>query len=72
MYGSDKPDLRISLKLTELTDVMKSEQFEVFRAAANSPKGRVAAFVYPWWCGDISQRKLMITHVLWLSTGQRV
>jgi aspartyl-tRNA synthetase len=34
-YGSDKPDLRISLELTELTDLMKAVDFKVFRAAAD-------------------------------------
>ena len=34
-YGSDKPDLRVSLKLTELTDLMKTVDFKVFRAAAD-------------------------------------
>ena len=42
-YGSDKPDLRIPLELTELTDLMKSTDFKVFRQAADRPGGRVAA-----------------------------
>ena len=42
-YGSDKPDLRIALELTELTELMKSAQFKVFRQAADLPGGRVAA-----------------------------
>jgi len=42
-YGSDKPDLRIPLELTELTDLMKSTDFKVFRQAADLPGGRVAA-----------------------------
>src|SRR5512137_1574897 len=46
-YGSDKPDLRIPLKLTELTDVMKTADFKVFRAAAELPNGRVAALRVP-------------------------
>ena len=46
-YGSDKPDLRVPLKLTELTDVMKSVEFKVFRAAADLPNGRVAALRVP-------------------------
>ena len=36
-YGSDKPDLRVPLKLTELTDLMKTVDFKVFRAAADLP-----------------------------------
>jgi len=46
-YGSDKPDLRVPLKLTELTDVMRGVDFKVFRAAADLPNGRVAALRVP-------------------------
>jgi aspartyl-tRNA synthetase len=46
-YGSDKPDLRVPLKLTELTDIMQSTDFKVFRAAADLPTGRVAALRVP-------------------------
>jgi aspartyl-tRNA synthetase len=46
-YGSDKPDLRIPLTLTELTDLMRSVDFKVFRAAADLPGGRVAALRVP-------------------------
>src|SRR6267378_1034314 len=42
-YGVDKPDLRIPLELTELTDLMRSVDFKVFRQAAELPDGRVAA-----------------------------
>ena len=46
-YGSDKPDLRVGLKLTELTELMKTVDFKVFRAAADLPNGRVAALRLP-------------------------
>src|SRR5207244_13465567 len=42
-YGSDKPDLRVPLKLAELTDLMKRVDFRVCRSAADLPGGRVAA-----------------------------
>jgi len=42
-YGVDKPDLRVPLELTELTDVMKKTEFKVFRQAAEMAGGRVAA-----------------------------
>jgi aspartyl-tRNA synthetase len=42
-YGVDKPDLRIALELTELTDLMRAVDFKVFRQAADLPGGRVAA-----------------------------
>ena len=46
-YGSDKPDMRISLKFTELTDLMKTEEFKVFRGAADMKNGRVVAMRVP-------------------------
>ena len=46
-YGSDKPDLRVPLELTELTDIMKDVPFKVFREAAEKPNGRVAALHVP-------------------------
>jgi len=46
-FGSDKPDLRVPLELTELTDLMKTVDFKVFRAAADLPNGRVAALRVP-------------------------
>ncbi len=47
LYGSDKPDLRVSLVLTELTDVMRDVDFKVFSGPANTPDGRVAALLVP-------------------------
>jgi aspartyl-tRNA synthetase len=47
LYGSDKPDLRIALKLTELTDLMSEVDFKVFREAAKMKGGRVAALRVP-------------------------
>ena len=46
-YGSDKPDLRITLELTDLTDALKDVPFKVFADAANSETGRVAALRIP-------------------------
>ena len=46
-YGSDKPDLRVKLEFTELTDLMKKVDFKVFRAAAELADGRVAALRIP-------------------------
>jgi aspartyl-tRNA synthetase len=47
LYGSDKPDLRVKMQFTELTDVMKDVDFKVFSGAANSPEGRVVALRVP-------------------------
>jgi len=46
-YASDKPDLRIPLKLTELTDAMKSVEFKVFSGPANTAGHRVAGLLIP-------------------------
>ena len=46
-YGSDKPDLRIDLRLTELTPVMKDVEFKVFSEPANAKNGRVVALRVP-------------------------
>ncbi|MGH8753879.1 MAG: aspartate--tRNA ligase [Burkholderiales bacterium] len=46
-YGSDKPDLRVPLALTELTDLMKAVEFKVFRSAAELSDGRIAALRVP-------------------------
>jgi aspartyl-tRNA synthetase len=56
-YGSDKPDLRVPLKLTELTDLMKTVDFKVFRAAADLPNGRVAALRVPGG-GSMSRKEI--------------
>jgi aspartyl-tRNA synthetase len=56
-YGSDKPDLRVPLELTELTDVMKEVEFKVFREAAQRPDGRVAALRIPEG-GGLSRKEI--------------
>jgi aspartyl-tRNA synthetase len=46
-YGSDKPDLRVPLKLAELTDAVKDVDFKVFSGPANAPGGRVCGLRVP-------------------------
>jgi aspartyl-tRNA synthetase len=46
-YGSDKPDLRVPLKLAELTDVVRDVDFKVFSGPANAPGGRVCGLRVP-------------------------
>jgi aspartyl-tRNA synthetase len=46
-FGSDKPDLRVNLEFTELTDVMATVDFKVFSAPATSVGGRVVALRVP-------------------------
>ncbi len=47
LYGSDKPDLRVQLEFTELTDVMKDVDFKVFSGPANQADGRVVGLRVP-------------------------
>ena len=47
LYGSDKPDMRVQLQITELTDAMKDVDFKVFSGPANAKGGRVAALRVP-------------------------
>ena len=47
IYGSDKPDLRVKLQFTEMTDVMKDVDFKVFSGAATMKGGRVVALRVP-------------------------
>lgn len=56
-YGSDKPDLRVPIVLTELTDLMKDVPFQVFRDAAQKSGGRVAALRLPQG-GELSRKEI--------------
>ena len=47
LYGSDKPDMRVKLQFTELTEVMQDVDFKVFSAAANMLNGRVVGLRVP-------------------------
>ncbi|MGR9072994.1 MAG: aspartate--tRNA ligase [Gammaproteobacteria bacterium] len=46
-YGTDRPDLRISLELVDIAEEMKDVEFKVFSGPANDPMGRVAAMRLP-------------------------
>jgi aspartyl-tRNA synthetase len=46
-YGSDKPDMRVKLEFTDLTEVMKDVEFKVFSGAANMEGGRVVGLRVP-------------------------
>ncbi|MCZ6640284.1 MAG: aspartate--tRNA ligase [Gammaproteobacteria bacterium] len=54
-YGSDKPDLRNPLELTDIADLMGDVDFKVFQGPANDPKGRVVALRAPGG-GSLSRR----------------
>lgn len=57
-FGSDKPDLRIPLEFTDLTDLMKTADFKVFRNAADNPNGRVVALRIPQGADKITRREI--------------
>ena len=46
-YGSDKPDLRVKLELTNVTDMMRNVDFKVFKSATELSDGRVFALRVP-------------------------
>ncbi|MBP6299098.1 MAG: aspartate--tRNA ligase [Arenimonas sp.] len=54
-YGSDKPDLRISLELVDIAESVKNSEFKVFTDWANHEEGRVAALRVPG--GAVLSRK---------------
>jgi len=57
-YGSDKPDLRVKLELTELTDAVKDAGFKVFKSAAELKDGRVAALLVPGGNEQFTRKEL--------------
>jgi aspartyl-tRNA synthetase len=56
-FGSDKPDLRVKLEFTELTDVMGDVDFKVFSAPATMKGGRVVALCVRGG-GDMSRSEI--------------
>ncbi len=56
-FGSDKPDLRVKLEFTELTDVMADVDFKVFSGPATTKGGRVAALRVPGG-GEMSRSEI--------------
>ncbi|SAI67092.1 aspartyl-tRNA synthetase [Bordetella ansorpii] len=46
-YGSDKPDMRVNLEFTDITDVMGDVEFKVFASAATTAGSRVVALRVP-------------------------
>ncbi|MPX47721.1 aspartate--tRNA ligase [Moraxella catarrhalis] len=56
-YASDKPDLRIPLKLIDVADIMQHVEFKVFSGPAQDPKGRVVALRIPNG-GEMSRKQI--------------
>jgi aspartyl-tRNA synthetase len=50
-FGSDKPDLRLALELTDVADLVAGCDFKVFAGPAKDPNGRVAALRVPGGAG---------------------
>ncbi|MFA6903591.1 MAG: aspartate--tRNA ligase [Gallionellaceae bacterium] len=46
-FGSDKPDMRVTLEIVDVTDAVKEVSFKVFASVANQADGRVAALRIP-------------------------
>jgi aspartyl-tRNA synthetase len=56
-YGSDKPDLRVSLELIDVADLVRGCDFKVFAGPAADPKGRVTALCVPRG-GTLSRKEI--------------
>ncbi len=56
-FGNDRPDLRNSMRLVDIADLMNSVDFKVFQGPANDPAGRVVALRAPG--GATLSRKLI-------------
>jgi aspartyl-tRNA synthetase len=56
-YASDKPDLRISLELVDLADIVAQVDFKVFSDPANMPGHRVVALKIPNGC-SLSRKQI--------------
>ena len=69
-YASDKPDLRIALKLVDVADIMQNVAFKVFSEPATDPKGRVVALRIPQ--GAKIRRKQIDDYNLLVFMGQKV
>jgi aspartyl-tRNA synthetase len=57
LYGTDRPDLRNPLVLTDVGDLMQSVEFKVFADPANSEDGRVVALKVPG-AGSLSRKEI--------------
>lgn len=56
-YGSDCPDLRCTLELVDVADLMADVEFKVFAGPAKDPNGRVAALRVPKGC-ELSRKDI--------------
>lgn len=56
-FGVDKPDLRVTLELVDIADLLTEVEFQVFAAPAKDPRCRVAALRVP--SGEKLSRKML-------------
>jgi aspartyl-tRNA synthetase len=56
-FGSDRPDLRVSLELVDVADLMQGVEFKVFSGPALDPQGRVAALRLPRG-GELTRKEI--------------
>jgi aspartyl-tRNA synthetase len=56
-FGSDKPDLRVALELTDVADLVRDTEFKVFAGPAADPDGRVAALLVPRG-GELTRKQI--------------
>ncbi len=56
-YGSDKPDLRVTMELVDIADLVKNVEFKVFAGPANDPQGRVTALRVPKG-GELTRKEI--------------
>ncbi len=57
-YGSDKPDLRVSLEMVDVADLVKDCEFKVFAGPANNPAGRVVALRVPGGNSKLTRKEI--------------
>jgi aspartyl-tRNA synthetase len=57
-YGSDKPDLRVPLELTDVADLVRDSEFKVFAGPASAADGRVAALRVPAGGEKLSRKQI--------------
>ncbi len=57
-YASDKPDLRLSLELVDVADLVKDCEFKVFSGPSADPEGRVAALRVPQGGEKLSRKQI--------------
>jgi len=57
-YASDKPDLRVSLELVDVADLVKDSEFKVFSGPSVDPEGRVAALRVPGGGEKLSRKQI--------------